>query len=609
MRKRRMAWIALFSLLAMVLVMIPAARVKADTPPIVDGLFYGNPDGITPDKDTYTLLAENPGRGDLYYYVETKPDPGPDILYLAVVVDPSVNDNVFGNKKYTNGDLFDDDPYLTDAGWLGGVTSAGHSFDNLFTSDMVAMVFQCGGNSWTWQQGYIYGSQDTGWLSGPADPSGGLAVTPANPDLLLQTASSLMYNMNYNGWDVTMNDTRSYKYWKSVDTTYPDPPSPDPGDNILNELNNEEGWGWTPNFPPYNGDGFNDAHYWEWAMVYEMSINLGVCDGQRWTVGVISAHNSPSKDGNTEVPIEVYDFGDLPDSYDTTLAGNGPRHQLLYGGPGVGFVPILGFTVDSEADGQPTDGANGDDYNTFYGIPFLDPGWEDDEDGVLTTGDNPVPGTNFTLEISGTQGAILDAWFDWNYDGVLDSSEHYTKILTGDWTDYDFGVPSGIAYPETLYARFRVTTDGIDTPYGAAPDGEVEDYVWPFSPTSVGLVSFTATADNHTVLVQWETATEVDTLGYNLERAGSPDGPWTQLNGDLIYDEEALGRSWGAHYDYPDTSVEEGLTYYYRLVSLDVFGGSSYHGPISVTVPAIDGAVAPRSPAGLHRLYLPFVVR
>jgi hypothetical protein len=69
------------------------------TTPTVNGLFYG--DG---DVNKYSFLTENPGRGTQYYNLTG------DTLNLAVVLNPSVNDNVFGIKK---NDV--DDTYLESA--------------------------------------------------------------------------------------------------------------------------------------------------------------------------------------------------------------------------------------------------------------------------------------------------------------------------------------------------------------------------------------------------------------------------------------------------------------------------------------------------------------
>ena len=87
----------------------------------------------------------------------------------------------------------------------------------------------------------------------------------------------------------------------------------------------------------------------------------------------------------------------------------------------------MGFKVDPEADGLPDATALGDDAD-----PDLTTG--DDEDGVVTIGDKLYPGVDFTLSISGTQGSVLDAWFDFDADGILEPSEHSQFLLTGTWT-------------------------------------------------------------------------------------------------------------------------------------------------------------------------------
>src|SRR5262245_41179006 len=51
-----------------------------------------------------------------------------------------------------------------------------------------------------------------------------------------------------------------------------------------------------------------------------------------------------------------FDFGDAPDTYRTTLAVDGARHEVL---PGLNFH--LGAAVDIENDGQPSPGADRDD--------------------------------------------------------------------------------------------------------------------------------------------------------------------------------------------------------------------------------------------------------
>ncbi|MCC7373310.1 MAG: HYR domain-containing protein [Verrucomicrobiales bacterium] len=156
----------------------------------------------------------------------------------------------------------------------------------------------------------------------------------------------------------------------------------------------------------------------------------------------------------------THDFGDAPDSYQTTLAVNGARHLRdpeLY----------LGAARDLEPDGQPSSFALADD---LAGVP-------DDEDGV-TGWPILTPNGTATIHVTVVGTGRVDAWIDFGRDGtflesgdrvmsgVLFSSE--TKVIV-------IPVPA-TAVPGGTFARFRVSRAGVNSPFGEAPNGEVEDY-------------------------------------------------------------------------------------------------------------------------------------
>jgi len=88
------------------------------------------------------------------------------------------------------------------------------------------------------------------------------------------------------------------------------------------------------------------------------------------------------------------------------------------------------------------------------------------------------------------------------------------------------------------------------------------------SPTAVDLISFDATSDADAVRLTWETASEMDNLGFNLYRAESIDGQKVQINTKLI-PSNAFGASFGTTYAYSDKDVESGKTYLYWLEDID----------------------------------------
>jgi hypothetical protein len=99
-------------------------------------------------------------------------------------------------------------------------------------------------------------------------------------------------------------------------------------------------------------------------------------------------------------------------------------------------------------------------------------------------------------------------------------------------------------------------------------------------PTAVTLVSFTAAPQAGGILIAWETAMEIDTVGFNLYRAQSPSGDWVRLNSTLI-PSRSPGSIFGATYTWLDENVQDGITYYYKLEDVEVSGQSALHGPIT----------------------------
>lgn len=82
------------------------------------------------------------------------------------------------------------------------------------------------------------------------------------------------------------------------------------------------------------------------------------------------------------------------------------------------------------------------------------------------------------------------------------------------------------------------------------------------------------------VVIQWTTATEINTAGFNVYRAERAEGPYTKINAQLIPASDALT---GGKYQYEDTTVVAGKTYYYQLEDVEYGGATARHGPIVIT--------------------------
>ena len=160
-----------------------------------------------------------------------------------------------------------------------------------------------------------------------------------------------------------------------------------------------------------------------------------------------------------EAVAAAFDFGDLPDSFGTSLAGDGARHASS--------SLRLGSAASFESDGAASPDADGDS----------------DDDGVtqiasLVASSNALTTGSFLVTSSGI--GKLDGWIDLNGDGRFDHiSEHINGTSSIDLVAGDNivtpQIPEGNAGGRRA-ARFRISSSGGLTPTGLAADGEVEDY-------------------------------------------------------------------------------------------------------------------------------------
>jgi hypothetical protein len=444
----------------------------------------------TPDSAHYQLFATSYYGSGLYNYF----DPVANRLYVALVVDHSVNDMVCGNRPYTDS-----------AGWNNPMPC-----QRKVDSEYAEFNLPCAPNSpqaWTWRQraGDPLNSTNpqSNWVSIVTCTAGNCATFGTNgAGLSMQTATSwtananayqseypysapwppasgLPWNMYVNSLSVGQGNTSS----KSPFLT-----------SSPNNVNLVPGYLPDKKFTTYNqlGANFSAAKGWEWRMVYEWSVNLGPgganCGNEPvWLITGLS-HHSPLKNpiyapecGGSEndcfpppdpnaPPQILTDWGDLPDSYGTTFANNGARHYIIANGA------FLGQTVQAETNGQPTVDATGDGAEED-GIVFLTPF---------------VPGGEALIRVTAGTAGYLSAFIDFNNDGTLNpvtliSATGSAVVTPGTVGDMHLSSPGvytlRISIPANaagvMYSRFRFTNTagaGGNSPVGLATSGEVEDY-------------------------------------------------------------------------------------------------------------------------------------
>ena len=198
-------------------------------------------------------------------------------------------------------------------------------------------------------------------------------------------------------------------------------------------------------------------------------------------------------------------------------------------------------------------------------------------------------------------GTTLVAKFEWDGSEYVPDPEGNENGVTiigdargGSWTSIEgihYWIIKGATDTETyghyygpadpwVYAGDFSASD-LEGPQGqeeSPPD--ISNIQFCAAATAITLVSFSAKAGVGGVALAWETGTELDNAGFNLYRATSADGPYTQINEALIAAQgDAVA---GSSYSFLDTPGYG--TFYYQLEDVDYYGVSTLHGPVEATV-------------------------
>ncbi|MGC9363942.1 MAG: T9SS type A sorting domain-containing protein [Fidelibacterota bacterium] len=118
----------------------------------------------------------------------------------------------------------------------------------------------------------------------------------------------------------------------------------------------------------------------------------------------------------------------------------------------------------------------------------------------------------------------------------------------------------------------------------------------------VELTAFTAECRNGGVLLEWTTESEVENLGFIIQRKQET-GNWNQVVSYLSDPAlEGHGSTTQRHdYGYTDTQVQPGASYAYRLGDVDFSGSVAWHDAVEITIPVEDAAVP--AEFGLQKAY------
>lgn len=264
---------------------------------------------------------------------------------------------------------------------------------------------------------------------------------------------------------------------------------------------------------------------------------------------------------NCQVPITgvSYDYGDAPLAYDL-----GDSTVSIAAGTTVATGLSLGaIAPGTEAAAKASANADGDG---------------SEEDGLIATTPTVGPGS-VTYQVTATNStaspAYISGFLDYNNTGDFNAtgkrsarilvpansgSAIYNIVFTGSQSNYT--TPSG-------YLRLRLSSDSVAVsyPFGASPQGEVEDYlVTIMAPLAVNLTSFAASAKNCDAQLYWKVAGG-DLTQFVVERSGADNKFYPVAT--LPYKKEQQA--------YTCSDPQPGAArWYYRLRMTEADGHTSY---------------------------------
>ena len=269
-------------------------------------------------------------------------------------------------------------------------------------------------------------------------------------------------------------------------------------------------------------------------------------------------------------PVEVAEVGNI--IWVPTVSLNGPRfYKSTDKGYNWTVIEILGTNADYCAFPAFQDALNGLrvvwTYTPSYAV------LEKTTDGGATWNEIPGPyGGCIPLNVShvpGTSSAYVITGC-MNVNGYATGSAY--SLNGGDsWTTLDNG--------NYCYTIFESASVGWATDY-ATPN--FYKYIGPPLPVPVELTSFTATANSKEVALRWSTVTELNNLGFEIQRR-SAENEFATIG--FVKGEGTTTSQ--KEYSYTDKDLVDGK-YSYRLKQIDFSGTYDYSDIVEVDIRSVD---------------------
>ncbi|MEZ4655437.1 MAG: endonuclease [Candidatus Eisenbacteria bacterium] len=322
----------------------------------------------------------------------------------------------------------------------------------------------------------------------------------------------------------------------------------------------------------YNGNG---------GGTYKTVALSGSIPDQQGGFGTLAFAFTGMQNGSPDALALVDDAGAVVEflSYEGSfVATSGPAAGMTSGDVGVSETSSTPVGYSLQRSGT---GATGTDFT-----------WQSPQSATEGTpnagqtfqgggGDTTPPSAPSLLAATAGDGSVDVDWADngepdlagYNVYRATSSGGPYAQInavivSSSFMTDSD--VTNGTTY---YYVVTALDVVGNESGYSNEASATPVDMTPPAAPTSL-----VAAAGDGSVDLDWSNNGEPDLAGYNVYRATSSGGPYSQLNGSLL-----------AASLYTDATVANGTTYYYVVTAQDATGNESAAGNEATATPVSPG--------------------
>ncbi|MCZ6680441.1 MAG: lamin tail domain-containing protein [Candidatus Poribacteria bacterium] len=185
----------------------------------------------------------------------------------------------------------------------------------------------------------------------------------------------------------------------------------------------------------------------------------------------------------------------------------------------------------------------------------------------LVTTDVSLPNSRLQLKLYDSDGVLIDVADDGS--GVPAAGDNETKR-------------SMVRHLDVLEGQLRSAWYTSDQREGW--DVGTEEFGSPGSEIAlpVQLSGFLAIRQNNAILLRWQTASEVDILGWDVYRSPARDGEYEKINGEIIQATAGVGAA--QQYEYIDPTQDLDQSYYYYIESIGLNGERERSAVVGITM-------------------------